>query len=576
LHTLCDFIAKTDGVALCVAKSSRVLLIVDALAGQPVVFSGPYRSFFLRGAQLGRARKPYSRLDREVVLNHLPDVLSIDKAQAEELIDKYADEIPALAQVLLGAGTDSGRQWATEALAKIPRHVCNIQDYGCVISMDDANLRSSLKFLASTDNVDLKNKSESPAFHAETYRAIHRGLYSEFRKLTHHSGGELGNLFMSWFDAKNSSDENFSRRPWSSDTNFGRVLFFIDNELEGLAKNSRSQWSESFDVLMRPPFFHGPDFDFYKDGLDVLINCLNGFVHDSNIQNIDLNAMGVRDDWRLADAAKIIDSVPDNLFLRFGANLSANRALHEYVAQNKIHQDAYEMLYPCVSALNDLGIDQLPVNIPDMGFDDCEGLLRALLMDWFGPKGALLGKHPFFRKPMLESDINVVLQWTCHLRDEYTCGRGIYDYQPAQEMSKNSSSNPTRVFYSFHRFILAVVMVAAYFAGRKLEVEIAGAKNRMKSVFPARGSGKSAPSVHVEEVFLAAFGQIFYSNADTNISAFLISHYASHRNRIRNLKMLLLWRCVKDRTSRELVSIFFFLQLSLFGISGEALEFSAP
>lgn len=518
---------------------------------------------------MGRANKPYSRHDREVVLSHLADVLSIDQTQASDLIDRYADEIPALARVLLGAGTDNGRQWPSAILAKIPRNFCSIGDYSCVISKQAGGGRSSLKFLASTDNVDVEDVKNSPSAHAETYRAIHRGLYAEYGRRYKVSGREdasIGELLMSWFDAENAVNKEFSRHPWSSDTNLGQVLFFLENGLEWNVKVQFSDYKEFKNGGFNIASPRSVEFATYKVELDRYFGIFDSAVFKLNLSNLNSDALGIHDDWGLYELAKEIDEIPDSLLLLFGVHLSVNKALNEAVTQNEIHHSAFEMVNAFVGALNEVGITEAPEHILEHSFEDCEEALRDLILDWFGPRGTLLGRHSYFKKPLFESDIDNVLRWTMPLRDAYVNGRGAFEFGEPGRILQAAKSMPC--FYSFHRFLLVVVLISAYYGGVSVDHEIMGAKNRGKAVFPARGTQRSGPSVHVEELLLAAFGQIFYSNSSFSLIAEDIFSYAEHRKNIRELKMLLFWRFVKDRSVREICMIFLVLRQSMLEEAG--------
>lgn len=531
---------------------------------------------------MGRPSKPYSRLDREAVLNHLPDVLSIDKAQAEALIDRYTDEIPALAQVLIGAGTGNWRQWASVIMAKIPRSMCQIGDYSCVISTQDGGARSSLQFLASIENLGDEDPKKSPESHAEVCRSIHRGLYAGYchksgnAKYSSDTDADIGKLMMSWFESAKFDDE-LARHPWSTDTNLSRVLFFLENDLELGVKRQISERKSVDGLGCDFELVQSVEFDLYKCEFDRYLGVLDGIVSEFEPGKHSTEALHLDDDWSLAEIQRLFDKVPDSLTLLFSVHLSVNKALNEMAAQNEIHQKAFQMLHGFIRALNEVGIASAPDHILEIEFFDCSESLRNLILGWFGSGGELLGKHPLFKKPIFESDVDKILQWTVSLRSAYLKGRGIFEFGELRStVDTNSSANPESSFNSFHRFLLAVVMLAAYYVGSKVDNELIGSKNRSKSIFPARGTLSSGPSIHVEEIFLAAFGQIYYSNTSFDIGAERLSLYAEHRRKIRELKMLLLWRFVKDRSVRDISIIFYLLKFSMFEKTGVSLSLTPP
>lgn len=531
---------------------------------------------------MGRSSKPYSRLDREVVLNHLPDVFSIDKAQAEELIDRYADEISALASVLVGAGTGNLRQWASVIMAKLPRNICQFGEHGLIISMQEGGARSSLKFLSSIDNLEFEDITKSPEAHAEVYRSIHRGLYAEYCrrskiKMSSDDGeADIGKLLMSWFDSAKADDE-FSRHPWSSDTNFGRVLYFIENDLEMGVKYLIAEKNSIDGFCGGSDLVPSVEFDFYKSELDTYLKALDGIISEFQPGRYAADALGIDDDWSLVEVQRKFDDVPDSLIFLFSVHLSVNKAINEANAQNGMHQTAFEMLYGFICALNEVGVSEAPDFILGLDFFECEDALRGVILGWFGSGGSFLGKHPTFKKPIFESDVDNILQWTVPLRDAYLKGRGAFEFGEIRQMIEPDLKVDLKSsFNSFHRFLLAVVMLAAYYDGARVDNELFGSKNRTKSVFPARGFLRPGPSIHVEEVLLAAFGQVYYSNTSFDISAECLFSYAEHREKIRELKMLLLWKCAKGRSARDISIIFYLLRHSLFEKMGVSLSLSAP
>lgn len=252
-------------------------------------------------------------------------------------------------------------------------------------------------------------------------------------------------------------------------------------------------------------------------------------------------------------------SIKENLAARVSANLSCNRMLLEHAAKEARGVQALEMCIPFFERLNYHGLTMVPGDFLDVK-DDGATYLRKLFTDWFSIDGVLVRVDPYFKRHMTDSDIELIINWSKYLQDTYVATEGLFTSfvstgcrKKAAEQSKAAHGTP------LNRFIFGAVLAAAYYETTQTAREFTGHSKSKYSVFPARGDAvrnDAKPAKHAQELLLQAYGQVMFSNIGWELKADKLTRYAQKRSVVRAHLQQLLYFAVKNRTSRQLYSLF--------------------
>ena len=328
-----------------------------------------------------------------------------------------------------------------------------------------------------------------------------------------------------WVPNNELGDPGMTRHPMSSDTSFGHNLVFFESLMDAQIHAYEMHWAESTNWSTAESIPAQVTREYSQAALKYMLNLV--------------------DKWIAEDAGEA-GNIPDSLLALVSANLSANRVLLEFAGLESRGFEAARMAIELLEGLNRQGITEVPIEVE--GLDAVKGAekIKEILMRWFAHGGELLGIAPF-KRPMNASDIDLVVNWSLQLQENYIGIRGKRGGREKAEANHGTSN---------HLFIFAIVIVGAFYSSTRTDHEFIGNSNSSYSVFPGRkliSSGKrKAPPTHANHLLMQAYGQIYFANSGWGLRADLLStHFETASIKRAHIQQLINY-AIKGRASSQL------------------------
>lgn len=433
----------------------------------------------------------------------LADILTIDIWQADALIDEYPDDAVALYQAFavktIGYG-DHAREWRSSTMALLPRQYWVSADGPDGPHVVDDNPYASLRHLSHRETDTAK------ALQAMTNR---RALYRALTEiLSQDARGRYAPL-LEWDETELTRFEEGQssiRYPYLNDMALGHLLHAVElmfDQEYGIAEQSRRP------ATLQPVQATSPDLipELAAAAASGVHACMAAWSVTDLLQwtrwDMGVTAVG-------ESPAEIGDiGQRDHLVLSVLCNLAANRVLLERSRLQVLAIIGAHANCVLLSALNRNGVESAPH--PHNYSYDLAGI-RALLLAWLGPNGALAG-DPILRMPLKGQDLEVILAQSDNIQGQYIHSRG------------HMTADQYRSGYD--RFLVALAVAACHVAEIKLPDEFLSGKQR--PAFPARNLGERRMELvgpEALELIKAMYGQLLYGNQGEQLSASGVQRYA--------------------------------------------------
>lgn len=469
-------------------------------------------------------RVPYQPSDLELVKTKLSGILSQPVGDISQLVrKKYPDDIVPLADIFLSIASSLHHKWASTLLALVPAEAWQLNAVGeeHIVPDDSASLRYLSTSDVSAESKEQQQVEQRKALFAQLTERMSPLQLKYYRPMLH------------WVDVSTLNDAHHARHGFSSDTAFGMNLYILEGMMDALVLDGEMRWARQHQWPESESIPAEITRACSRTARDKLCEIIEQWCGDGEQAS----------------------PVPESLLALTSANLSVNRALLEFAAMDARGKEAAGMTVPFLRALNQQGIVELPHIMDDISLDDAVALLRKLLSSWFGHGGSVLQDSAFFRRPMNESDVEIILTWSRHLQEEYIRGRG-HRGGPDKAREYHGSSN--------NLFIFAMTLVAAFYSNTRTKYEFMTHSNSTYAVFPDRGEvvkGKrEAPPTHAAQILQQAYGQMFFANSSWNLQAEKVQRHAETSSIKRAHIEQLLRFAVKGRSSSQLLCLFNRLQ----------------
>jgi hypothetical protein len=458
--------------------------------------------------------KNYSQADLESVKRHLADILTVP-LEASELARQHPSEVTRLAIIFAAAKDRLHQNWAEALLTKVPLSSWEEpSEYAFRIAPTKA---ASMRFLLRGEPTEdaLKLKDNRRALLNDLLENMDGPKRLAYRPM------------LEWVDIRTAWPEAGALE-LASDTAFGHSMEVIEGLLRDQVhiyeQNFRKEWKT-------PPAVPTP--------MAVQLEASEMAAH----------AIAAQIEQFCLTASDVTEVVKDNLLARVSANISVNRTLLEKAAIDARGQEAAAMCIPFLQRLNLHGMLHVPLDLQHDFDDGGESEIREKFTQMFAAGGLLGPVDDYFKRHMTESDIEMVVRsWSKQLQESYISSRGIYGCREEHGLPA-------------HRFIFALAVAAAFYETSQTTREFTGHSRPTYAVFPDRGDTakglRSEPSVHAAEIFMQAYGQMYYSNDDGwALLADKVAAYAKMRSAKRSHIQQLLYFAVKNRNSRQLFALF--------------------
>ncbi|MCU1754696.1 hypothetical protein [Pseudomonas helleri] len=461
----------------------------------------------------------YDTNDLELVKSRLQGILTISEVDAANLAKRtYQDEVLAVAKVFNRASETLHRKWTTSILGNVPPEAWEVGAHGeeQVIPTKE----SSLRLWSPETSESQKENSRIGHVRQQIFSELFESMLPYRRKL-------YGPM-MRWIVYPSEAPVQLAESALGSDTFFGHVIALLERWHDLQLQEYEKAW------LRRHQW---PRDETIPSAQTQAMSC-------QALDHLKLVLAG----W-LEVEAKENRETPDSLLALISANLSANRVLIEFAALEARGREAAGLAIGIVEKLNSFGIAEIPAC---MFLDPPGALLRlkALLTDWFGPRGLLIGPDSIFQRPMNHSDIDLTMKWSLQLQVDYIGSRGR---RGGSEEALENHGKP------MHLFIFALTLVGAYYGNAKTDNEFKGKSNSSYAVFPGRkliSKGVSeAPPPHAAALLKQAYGLIFFGNSGWNIAADGVRNYASVCSVKRSHIQQLVRFAIKNRPSSVLLEL---------------------
>lgn len=456
----------------------------------------------------------YSQADLESVKRHLADILTVTPLEASELARQHPSEVTRLAIIFAAAKDRLHQNWAEALLTKVPLSAWEEpSEYAFRIAPTKA---ASMRFLSrgepSEDALKLKDNR----------RALFGDLLEHMdgpNRLAYRPMFEWVDIGAAWPKAGASE--------LASDTAFGHSMEII----EAVQREQVHIYEQNFRKDCSMPRTVATPLPAQLMASEMASQAIAAQIEQFCLTEFD-----------------VPESVKDNLLARVSANISVNRALLENAAIDARGQEAAEMCIPFLQRLNLHGMLHVPVDLQHDFDDGGESEIREKFTQMFAAGGLLAPVDDYFKRPMTESDIEMVVSWSKQLQESYISSRGLYGGLEEHGLPA-------------HRFIFALAVAAAFYETSQTAREFTGHSRPTYSVFPDRGDTvkglRSKPSVHAAEILMQAYGQMYYSNDEGwALLADKVVACAKMRSAKRSHIQQLLYFAVKNRNSRQLFSLF--------------------
>lgn len=452
----------------------------------------------------------------------LADILTVDLAEADDLIDQYPEDAlglyTAFAETVQEHG-DHAREWRQHTMALLPHSywVPAADQDGPHLVADSPY--ASLKYLSQREVDHVKALAQ-----LSNRRALHTAITELLVQKVHAKYAPL----LSWEEKTPGSFKGEERYPHLKDMALWELLelverfFSIEYAREEQKLRARLQVPET----EATPVAH----------IAVLARSAAELV-DLLLAGWNIKSMF---SWTPYDIGTFVvgaepEEVADigqrgHLILRVLCNLGANRVLLERSRIHHLSGIGAKMNQDLLEALNRNGVHSAPD--PEVYRYDEEGI-RSLLLQWFGPGGVL--EHDAILPVCLQGqDLEVVLAQAKQIQYQYSRSRGFL--APEEHLSLHSC------------FLFAVALTACFAAKIKLPDEFTQGKE--KPVIPARNLGERRMELvrpEALELLKAMYGQLLYGNPGTELLASGVQDYARHyKMRHAHLQQLLfnMFKCL--------------------------------
>lgn len=484
-----------------------------------------------------RLNAPYDTAELELVKRNLSGILSLKPELITSIVRSHPDEIRPVANLLQRFSAQmKGYKWKEAVLAQVP---CSAWEIG---PFDTPRINP--KTSASMRYLSQDEPSEEALHLMGARRALLDGLLAEMKPTVR----AVYRPMLTWIDAKEFRAMDLSKYPLSSDTEFGYNLLILEQILSDRIYLHDQEWRKNKKLS---PSTATPTAVTRASAIcasEELASTIKGWLDDDR---------------------QVSDKVPESLLTRVSANLSVNRVLLEYVAMDARGAEAANMCVRFLTELNRQRITAVPDSMINCRLPNAKAHLQELLTGWFAYGGSLVQSGGFFKRPMTNSDIDIVLDWSQQLQGKYIEGRGqnyskvegeseakmaeFHEEDESNAKAKESHGNPGNLF------IFAMAMIGAFYGNSFTKRELTGHSSSTYAVFPDRGEvakgNRITPPTHAAQFLQQAYGQIFFANMGWELKADRVRNHSETTSIKRAYFQLTLNFAVKNRSSRQLLAL---------------------
>lgn len=471
-------------------------------------------------------RVPYLTSDLEQLKTRLPGILTCPHEVAAQLAKKqYPEEVSLLANILAEAPDLLHHKWASAILAQVPLSAW-VRGTGGEAQIEPSK-EASLRFLARDP---LPEKATEELKQLAFRQKIFELLLDKMPAATQ----RIYRPMLQWVAHDELGGAGMTRHPMSSDTSFGHNLVFFESLMDMQIHAYERQWAESTNWSSEESI----PAQVTRECSQAALNHVSSLV----------------DKWIAEDAGQA-ENIPDSLLALVSANLSANRVLLEFAGLESRGIEAAGMVIGLLEGLNRQGITEVPMEVEGLGAVEGAEKIKEILIRWFAHGGALLGVDPF-KRPMNVSDIDLVVNWSLQLQENYIGIRGRRGGREEAKANHGTSNN---------LFIFAISIVGAFYSSTRTDHEFTGNSNSSYSVFPGRKliakGERETPPTHANHLLMQAYGQIYFANSGWDLRADLLPTYFETASIKRAHIQQLLHYAIKSRTPSQLLMLNRRLQL---------------
>lgn len=450
----------------------------------------------------------------------IAETLLIDISEASRrLRDCDPSEVEKLSDFFALGYKLRGNQWRTTLQVCLPRSVISSKDPDGIIAIDPPKRASCRSFSIDSENKDPETGKRLCADTRELLSFLSNSL----------SGTHIEDYqpLMNLFEGNQSGEE-----PYSVLTQFGQRMLWLEDLLE---KN----------ILLCAKNYHR------HNGLDI------GHATPPKV----MMAISRRKliDFQ-ASIEAVMETCPDSeetLLPLVSASIVVNQRIFELAHLDRSSLKARQMVVNFVSALNQIGIDELPEFAFNGGTGDVstdDSLLKKYLTELFGYQGyCSKGRNEYFTRQMQECDIDCTVKWSKTLHEKYLKTRGSYAGSESDpEIPSMHTEFLTRVYFT-------LIMAAAFYGRTRVSLEMPGSENNNsdQSVFPSRGDHQQKePPTHVWLLLTQAYGLLYFGNQGRTLRHESIDEYAEYTEFRRSCYQTLLHSAVTGRSASQIKALY--------------------
>lgn len=445
----------------------------------------------------------------------LADILTVDLAEANDLINQYPEDAlglyTAFAETVQEHG-DHAREWRQHTMALLPLAFWVPADDQNGPHLVEDNPYASLKYLSQREMDHVKALAQ-----LNNRRALHKAITELLVQKVHTKYAPL----LSWEDKTPGSFDGEERYPHLKDMALWQLLELVQRFFS--IEYAREE--QKLRARLQVPETQATPVAYIAELARSAAELVEFMLASWNIKSMF--------SWDPYDIGTIVvgaepEEVADigqrgHLILRVLCNLGANRIFLERSHIHHLSEIGAKMNQDLLEALNRNGVHSAPD--PEVYRYDEEGI-RCLLLKWFGPGGVL--EHDSNLPVCLHGqDLEVVLAQAKQIQYQYARSRGFL--APEEHLSLYSC------------FLFAVALTACFAAKIKLPDEFSQGKE--KPVIPARNLGERRMELvrpEALELLKAMYGQLQYGNPNTALLGSGVQDYSRHyRMRHAHLQQLL-------------------------------------
>lgn len=455
------------------------------------------------------------------ILPRVEAVLSVEENRKGELRSwirqrKFEDDLASFYAVSESASYKLNAQWMKAILAALPDKYWSMSEDG-IPQLNQTGSVASLRLLSTA--WDGKEKQES-VLHQAARKEVMQSLLDHIPEADRGAYRDM----LSWVDATGSEENEVP-----GDTSFGLALLELERMMEGMVAEQDLFWRRQ---------------NTFDDSQTTPVDVREKFSAIALRQTFYFMA-------RCWEYGKNTHKLPDSLLALLSANMSCNKVVLEYAALNYRGREALEMTVSFLRELNAQGIWEVPRTFDDLSPSECDAAIFTTFQTWFGHKGAFIGPDTSFAKHMTNSDIQVLVDLSRQLQDDYIATRGLCPISAKSQTQEVHGG-------SCNRFIFALVLAAAFYDRARTDQEFVLGKNSSYAVFPDRQSIKKGDllTIHAKDALLKAYGLVFFGNRGWNLVPDEIEQYARGTETRRLHNQVAILCAVKGRTSAELTGLY--------------------